>query len=468
MQLTCGAGCCRNRRTQITAIPLSIQNADEPPGIPFYLPKPLLIVSKNFHYVEESQVGLTKSANIPGTFDDQSKYADVNSRANFAATGGGGDGDGGPDAGEPSTIAGPAPVLHSDGAPTVPGDSVVSDGLLPETFHTFQILFVPDLTQKYGLTVKGGAGEIRAAMNIVNGWQFTGLGPYYMKDSSTAQNVLAAGITSNLVASGAADVISSFGDLRRSSIDGSPISRADLERVNAQINLAKQRATTVMGRPGVVEGYAEIHVYQPQLLPDGSTQWHEIPEMSRAYSRKYLGYSSTDLSRFRQNLGAASGAGVPANLLDPGRLDGSRSGAPPGRSNALEQDFLDELERRREDDDPVTPTVTQNLIERTLFPTPDPQCEKPSLLNRVKRALGCYQGKVVSRNVIGASVVPANPLSRERRDAASRVNADAMLRGFLPPAQGSGMPARGADRATENPLGEPPSGGDLPAPVPPQ
>src|SRR5262249_41251925 len=53
-------------------------------GIPFYLPKPLLIIAKNFRNIEETKVGLTDSAPIPNFFDDQAKYADLNARTNFA------------------------------------------------------------------------------------------------------------------------------------------------------------------------------------------------------------------------------------------------------------------------------------------------------------------------------------------------------------------------------------------------
>src|SRR4051812_31180362 len=55
----------------------------QPEGIPFYLPKPLLIVAKNFRNIEEAKTGLTDSAPIPGYFDDQAKYADLNARTNF-------------------------------------------------------------------------------------------------------------------------------------------------------------------------------------------------------------------------------------------------------------------------------------------------------------------------------------------------------------------------------------------------
>src|SRR5208282_4615554 len=142
-------------------------------------------------------------------------YADLNARTNFQGL------DANPATGS-QTPSGPETFPSSDaknlataatarvysgtGAPVSPG-SVAPDGLKPEAFFTYHIIFVPDLTQKYGLKIKGGAGEIRAAMNLVNGWQFTGLGPYYMKDSSTAQNTLSAGITANLAASGVADVV---------------------------------------------------------------------------------------------------------------------------------------------------------------------------------------------------------------------------------------------------------------------
>ncbi len=35
-------------------------------------------------------------------------------------------------------------------------------GVELDSFFTYQIVFVPDLTQKYGLRITGGAGEIRA------------------------------------------------------------------------------------------------------------------------------------------------------------------------------------------------------------------------------------------------------------------------------------------------------------------
>ncbi len=34
-----------------------------------------------------------------------------------------------------------------------------NDGVEVDSFFTYQIMFIPDLTQKYGLRISGGAGE---------------------------------------------------------------------------------------------------------------------------------------------------------------------------------------------------------------------------------------------------------------------------------------------------------------------
>ena len=56
------AGC-----TTITA--RSLTDRSEPRGIPFYLPKPYLVVAKNVRYIPTPTVGLTNTAPIPSSFD---------------------------------------------------------------------------------------------------------------------------------------------------------------------------------------------------------------------------------------------------------------------------------------------------------------------------------------------------------------------------------------------------------------
>jgi hypothetical protein len=151
----------------ITAV--SLTNPCEPEGIPFYLPKPLLIVAKNFRNIQERTDGLTDPAPIPNSFDNQAADADV--KANITNASGGA-------SAADSAPKGKNGTTNSQGATTeriLPGE-VANDGLQPNTFYTYHLVFVPDLTQKYGLRIKGGSGEFRAAMNLVNGWMFTGAG----------------------------------------------------------------------------------------------------------------------------------------------------------------------------------------------------------------------------------------------------------------------------------------------------
>lgn len=276
-------------------------------GIPFYLPKPLLIVSKNFRNIEEAKVGLTDSAPIPNYTDDQAKYADVNARTSWTpthATASGQAAAGTSGSQQNPTNTGPlagasSPKVFAGGAPVAPG-AVPNDGLTPDTFFTYHIVFVPDLTQKYGLKIKGGPGELRAAMNMVNGWMFTGIGPFYMKDSSTAQNVLANGIASNLTLGGAADVVTSVQNLRGAVAgkgggtgggDANTITTEDVKVVNEMIvnqGFTKNSIVTL-------DQYAEIHIFEPYLTPDGRMEWRPVTELN--FSRDFLGTVQPKVTR---------------------------------------------------------------------------------------------------------------------------------------------------------------------------
>src|SRR5262245_56205231 len=75
--------CARPEVTAVSLNPCDGDKCGKETGIPFYLPKPLLIVSKNFRNIETPTVGLTDSVPIPVGYDDQSKYADLNARTNF-------------------------------------------------------------------------------------------------------------------------------------------------------------------------------------------------------------------------------------------------------------------------------------------------------------------------------------------------------------------------------------------------
>ncbi len=307
-------GCAKHRPPHITAVSLSPPDYGCETGIPFYLPKPLLIVAKNFRNIETDSVGLTDSAPIPNSFDDQAKYADVNARTNFNFDGSNGSGgkslQSGDTPGGTSTAEKSAPHRHTaKGAPISPQEAP-SDGLAPRTFYTYHIVFVPDLTQKYGLKIRGGPGEIRAAMNLVNGWQFTGMGPYYMKDSSTAQNILSAGIATRLGGQAVADVVKSVADLS-GALQSSDIDASD-QRVQSLARSIEALPKDMV--PRVMSNYAEIYVYEAQLTVDGQMTW--VPIAEHTFDRHYLGRDNTTV-KFARTTPATGKAGLQNADLTP-------------------------------------------------------------------------------------------------------------------------------------------------------
>jgi hypothetical protein len=276
--LLLGSGCCPFSVTAISD-PQAHNGkwCPQPEGLPFYLPKPLLVISQNFQYIEESHLGLTDPVPIPNSFGNQADYASLQATAGINTAGAATTyvPTGPTQAGQPASADAaccPHQVPHSSketGIPTAPN---VSSSSVP--FFTYQIIFVPDLTQKHYLRIKGGPGEVRAALNLVNGWMYTGLGPFYMKDSSTAQNILASGVLLKFAGSGAADVINSVNNLSKT-LRTTPTST----NVTALLGALKdtlQAAAKADTPPPNSCITAEIHVYEPHLTPDGDMVWRKI------------------------------------------------------------------------------------------------------------------------------------------------------------------------------------------------
>lgn len=313
MPLVSAAGCrfCRPEKPSpsVTAVGLSPANRCEPEGIPYYLPKPLLVIAKNVRHIDEAKVGLTNPVPIPNAFDSQGSYADV--KANVAL----------PAAGQAldavSAIPHRLPERFDDNENKLPeyGEQMtpaerLGDGLAPDCFYTYQIIFVPDLTQKYGLRVTGGAGEIRAAMNLVNGWMYTGMGPYYIKDSSTAQNMLSGGAAAMYTGRGVGDVVNQIGEL--ATLDGALGAERSSSSSNRGVPARNvlDRATSLAKAlwtespvPQTMLNFAEITIYEPVLSPDGmSTEWKQIAQHS--FDRQYIqsGMNEAGLKLFGQVL----------------------------------------------------------------------------------------------------------------------------------------------------------------------
>jgi hypothetical protein len=283
-----GCECCR---PEVTCYSLSDPNCAE--GIPYYLPKPLLIISKNFRYISDTGEGKSMgAAPIPGDkFDDQAKYADLKANVSTAPPSG--------STGEKSDSSSNAkqqvgsmttPDTQVSNNPGVIPPSTFKDGVTPDTFYTYQIVFVPDLTQKYAIKVKGGAGEFRAAMNLVNGWMFTGLGPFYLKDSSTAQNIMACGGAIALGGRGVADVVSSLADLSKAGAKPQTgnFSSSEMAARITEIKLLMDRNGLQL-QPYTLPRFAEIHIFEPEVV-DGHMVWRPIVENS--FDRMILGVVS--------------------------------------------------------------------------------------------------------------------------------------------------------------------------------
>lgn len=330
-------GCKHAEVTAVSLNPCDGKLWGKEAGIPFYLPKPLLVVSKNVRNIEEAKTGLTDTVPIPTGFDDQAKYADLNARTNFAGLQTPIDAKGEPNAGpvaaggnggEPKPGASDGqksgPYLHSASPAPLSPNVAPSDGLSPKTFYTYQIVFVPDMSQKYALRIKGGPGEIRAAMNLVNGWQFTGLGPFYLKDSATAQNILASGISARLGGQAAADVLHASAALASAAgVKPGGLNAGAIDSDNPAVaNMVNTFQALPLGMcVSKIENFAEIHVYEPNLTPDGRMEWSEIVNLS--FDRDYLGYEC--------HAPVAKQQGEP--LPQPKTLD-DKKGADAGKLNA--------------------------------------------------------------------------------------------------------------------------------------
>lgn len=299
-------GCARHQeRPMITAVGLSPGNQCETPGIPYYLPKPLLVVAKNVRHIDETKVGLTGPVPIPGGFDNQAAYGDIKANVTVPSSPGGeGKAAAAIEAAkvnaaavsDANLVAGPDRSIVEESM-TPSSEASFNDGLEVDSFYTYQVVFIPDLTQKYGLQISGGAGEFRAAMNMVNGWMYTGMGPFYMKDSSSAQNAMATGVAAMYTGRGVADVVSSVGDLASQFTgtglgdDENTLTDQQMLDFGAKVKAIEALAASAPKVPQTMLNFAEIYIYEPELTPEQTTQWRLVAE--HHFDRQYLATSDS-------------------------------------------------------------------------------------------------------------------------------------------------------------------------------
>jgi hypothetical protein len=211
---------------QMTSVNLD-RNSNERDGMPYYLPKPYLFVTKNIRYIPTPTVGLTQTVPIPNSFNstagkDNAGGADTSTSPGKSGTAktspgdkanvqtakspqdGSSSGDtnssGGSGNAYGNQVTGPSSVAVIPPAP-------ISDGLVPQEFYTYQVVYLPDTTRKYGLRIKGGHGEFRATANFVNGWMYTGPGPFVVSTSTAAQDITATGQAVGQVAESVGQIV---------------------------------------------------------------------------------------------------------------------------------------------------------------------------------------------------------------------------------------------------------------------
>jgi hypothetical protein len=158
-------------------------------------------------------------------------------------------------------------------------------------------------------------------MNLVNGWQYTGMGPFYIKDSSTAQNILSGGIASNLALSGVADVVESVAGLSGQLQSARSIDAEDPAVTRVVETL---QAHCIGMEPMTIPNFAEIHVYEPQVSPDGCMSWVEVTSLS--FNRDYLGTKQVCIERIPTASASGSGEQQSARIGAGGGLQSARTG----------------------------------------------------------------------------------------------------------------------------------------------
>jgi len=347
---------------EITAVNLDPHSGETQEGIPYYLPKPYLVITRNIRYIPTPTVGLTQTVPIPNSFNNAgsspaagggSGASGGNGQGGQGSTGSGTAGTGSTGTGSSGTGAShigsatgrstgtetaaadsgtaASPGSASSNATSQPANAAaistsssygnqvigpvsiavvppasISDGLVPQEFYTYQILYLPDLTQKYGLIIKGGSGEMRATENLVYGWMHTGPGPLYMADSTTAQNVIAAGQFTS-------DVVQSLGQIALSAA-GIPVFPGGGGATGKTGSATETAAPNHTVQTNTIKDYAQIYVFEPELVADAQGHktevWHLMKGLPK-FERDWI-----ELERQAAAAPSGNGGGSPAGMQD--------------------------------------------------------------------------------------------------------------------------------------------------------
>lgn len=165
------------------SVPLSRKAKVESPGkgIPYYLPHPYLVVTKNLTCVTAVKPESTASQNADQT----------------------------------------AAKKDPDGSKGAVNDaSGKNDTALNKDAYAMQVIYLPDPDQKYALYFDKGTGSYDSAITLVDGWKLAGLN---MKgDAKTAETIQAVGSAIKDIASAAATTFGPFKTVQKQAAKVSP------------------------------------------------------------------------------------------------------------------------------------------------------------------------------------------------------------------------------------------------------
>lgn len=142
--------------TTMTCVPMSPKALEEGnrDAIPYYLPKPYLLVTKNVNAIGDKKMKETSKVT------EREKTTETTKESS-----------------EPVSVSG--------------------------SIYSYQIVYLPDLRYKYGLKFSKGSGTYESSFKLEDGWRFTGLTS--KGDAKIPETILATGnLVKELTAAGAA------------------------------------------------------------------------------------------------------------------------------------------------------------------------------------------------------------------------------------------------------------------------
>jgi len=159
------------------SVPLSRKAKVESPGkgIPYYLPHPYLVVTKNLTGATAGKSGSTESQG--GAQTAQTTNITVNKSSD-----------------KPKVAAN--------------DDSGKNDIVLNKDTYAMQVIYLPDPDQKYALYFNKGTGSYDSTITLIDGWKLAGLN--IKGDAKTAETIQAIGSAIKDTASAAATTFGPF------------------------------------------------------------------------------------------------------------------------------------------------------------------------------------------------------------------------------------------------------------------